>query len=373
MEARKEFIMSRQIVFTSKAAKPSPTYSPAVKAAGLVFVCGTAPIEPETGQIKGTTIQEQTQQRLTNIAAILEATGTSMEKIASATIILADEDDFAGMNEEWMRWFPSNPPARQGSKLPARIPGSRFQSPSSLRLKKNIGQLGHLVLPPKSGATDVDVSFDEGSVCDGYSRDNRIPTHRPLTSNVKVIACLTVPSNLSKHNYFIRCQESLGLTGSSNRNRLSGKRNRTFNSTIDMHKHDVKAQELHHTVDRRVDLIDWQEACDVVGDLVVFVFELRELLIQQLTGAKEQFAQVVILRRWKVFARQWHLSDDFRRQIPQLPLKKDDAPCLRVFLHHRHVFRLEEKFYPFVLRFLLRRSLVLRAVPERYTQLSYGN
>jgi len=115
--------LTRHIVFTSKAAKPPPTYSQAVKAAGLVFVSGTAPIDPETGQIKGATIQEQTQQCLTNIAAILEAAGTSLEKIASATVILAEEDDFAGMNEEWMRWFPTNPPARQGAKLPARIPG----------------------------------------------------------------------------------------------------------------------------------------------------------------------------------------------------------------------------------------------------------
>ena len=119
----KEFLMGRQIVFTSKAAKPSPAYSQAVKAAGLVFVSGTAPTDPETGQFKGTTIQEQTRQCLTNIAAILEAAGTSMDKIASATFVLADEDDFAGMNEEWMRWFPTNPPARQGAKLPARIPG----------------------------------------------------------------------------------------------------------------------------------------------------------------------------------------------------------------------------------------------------------
>jgi 2-iminobutanoate/2-iminopropanoate deaminase len=115
--------MARHIVFTSKAAKPPPTYCQAVKAAGLVFVSGTAPTDPETGQIKGTTIQEQTQQCLINISAILEAAGTSLEKIASATVILADEDDFAGMNEEWMRWFPTNPPARQGAKLPARIPG----------------------------------------------------------------------------------------------------------------------------------------------------------------------------------------------------------------------------------------------------------
>lgn len=115
--------MAQQIVFTSKAAKPAPTYSQAVKAAGLVFVSGTAPTDPETGKIEGTTIQEQTRQCLTNIAAILEAAGTSMDKIASATIILAEEDDFAGMNEEWMRLFPTNPPARQGAKLPARIPG----------------------------------------------------------------------------------------------------------------------------------------------------------------------------------------------------------------------------------------------------------
>jgi 2-iminobutanoate/2-iminopropanoate deaminase len=123
VDVPKESIMARQIVFTSKAAKPSPAYSQAVKAAGLVFVSGTAPTDPETGQIKGTTIQEQTRQCLTNITAILEEAGTSMEKIASATVILAEEDDFAGMNEEWMRWFPTNPPARQGAKLPARIPG----------------------------------------------------------------------------------------------------------------------------------------------------------------------------------------------------------------------------------------------------------
>ena len=80
--------MTRQIVSTTKAAKSPATYSQAVKAAGLVFVSGTA-----------------------------------LEKIVSATVVLADEDDFPGMNEEWVRWFPSNPPARQGAKLPVRVPG----------------------------------------------------------------------------------------------------------------------------------------------------------------------------------------------------------------------------------------------------------
>ena len=115
--------VTRRIVFTAKAAKPPPTYSQAVRAGGLVFVSGTAPVDPATGAIEGTTIQEQPAQCLANIQAILEEAGSSMEKVASVTVVLAEEDDFPGMNEEWLKWFPSNPPARQGAKLPARIPG----------------------------------------------------------------------------------------------------------------------------------------------------------------------------------------------------------------------------------------------------------
>ena len=118
--------MGRQIVFTSQAAKPPATYSQAVKAAGLIFVSGTAPHDPVTGEIKGKTIQEQTRQCLVNVAAILEAAGSSLDKIVSATVVLADEDDFQGMNEEWLKWFPENPPARQGAKLPVKIPGLKI-------------------------------------------------------------------------------------------------------------------------------------------------------------------------------------------------------------------------------------------------------
>ena len=90
-----------------------------------MFVSGTAPHDAASGRIVGTTIQEQTRQCLTNIEAILEEAGSSLEKIVSVTVVLAEEDDFPGMNEEWLRWFPANPPARQGAKLPARIPGSK--------------------------------------------------------------------------------------------------------------------------------------------------------------------------------------------------------------------------------------------------------
>ena len=117
--------MSRKIVRSTEAPPAPPTYSQAVTAAGLVFVSGTGPVDPSTGKIKGDTIQEQTRQCLTNISAILKAAGSSLDKVASATVILLEEEDFAGMNEEWLKWFPTDPPARQGAKLPVRMPGMK--------------------------------------------------------------------------------------------------------------------------------------------------------------------------------------------------------------------------------------------------------
>ena len=118
--------MPRQIIRTSDAASPPATFSQAVRAAGLVFVSGTGPFDAASGTVIGATAQEQTRQCLTNIAAILAAAGSSMDKVVSATVILLEEADFAGMNEEWLRWLPIDPPARQGAKLPVRIPGVRI-------------------------------------------------------------------------------------------------------------------------------------------------------------------------------------------------------------------------------------------------------
>ncbi len=115
--------MARDIIRTPNAPPSPPTYSQAVRAAGLVFVSGTGPHDPATGKIVADTIQEQTRQCLHNISAILQAAGTSLDRVVSATVILLEESDFAGMNEEWIKWFPENPPARQGAKLPVRVPG----------------------------------------------------------------------------------------------------------------------------------------------------------------------------------------------------------------------------------------------------------
>jgi 2-iminobutanoate/2-iminopropanoate deaminase len=122
--------VTREIIDTpdapGSASSGSPVYSQAVKAAGLVFVAGQGPFDPATGAVLGETIQEQTRQALTNVEAILRAAGSGIDRVVSATFILRHPEDFAGMNEEWRRWFPADPPARQGAKLPLEMPGLRI-------------------------------------------------------------------------------------------------------------------------------------------------------------------------------------------------------------------------------------------------------
>jgi 2-iminobutanoate/2-iminopropanoate deaminase len=117
--------MPKVVVSTDQAPR-SAIYSQAVKAAGLVFVSGQGPFDPATGELVGQTIQEQTAQCLRNVQAILEQSGSSLSQVVSATFLLANSDDFSGMNEEWVRWFPTDPPARQGAKLPIDRKGFRL-------------------------------------------------------------------------------------------------------------------------------------------------------------------------------------------------------------------------------------------------------
>jgi len=113
--------MAKEIISTDNAPRSLAGYSQAVKAAGLVFVAGQGPFDPATGEVVGETIQDQTHQCLKNVQAILEAAGSSLENAVSATFILREGDDFAGFNEEWNKWFPKDPPARQAAQMPIRV------------------------------------------------------------------------------------------------------------------------------------------------------------------------------------------------------------------------------------------------------------
>lgn len=117
--------MAKTIIKTDAAPKSLAGYSQAVKSGGFIFVSGQGPFDARTGDVVGTTIQEHTAQCLRNVQAILEAAGSSLEKAVSATFILYEESDFAGMNEEWSKWFPVDPPARQGAKLPIHPKGMK--------------------------------------------------------------------------------------------------------------------------------------------------------------------------------------------------------------------------------------------------------
>ncbi|TCD53812.1 regulator [Alloscardovia theropitheci] len=97
--------MAIEEVSTSQAPQALGAYSQAVKANGLVFVSGQLGIDPQTGELAGTTPALQTHQAMKNIAAILEAAGSSMDKVVRATIYMQNANDFAEINEVYAQYF----------------------------------------------------------------------------------------------------------------------------------------------------------------------------------------------------------------------------------------------------------------------------
>jgi 2-iminobutanoate/2-iminopropanoate deaminase len=109
-------------VISTPDARSSPLYSQAVKAGQHVYVSGLIGIDTATGNLAGSTIQEQTQQALTNCEAILKAAGASLEDVVEVGVLLTNPTDFAGMNDEYAIWVPAEPPTRYVAKLGVEIP-----------------------------------------------------------------------------------------------------------------------------------------------------------------------------------------------------------------------------------------------------------
>jgi reactive intermediate/imine deaminase len=114
--------MPRQIIATSDAPG-SALYSQAIKAGPHVLVSGTVGIDPSTGSLAGDTIQAQTRQALTNCEAILQAAGAGLDDVLEVGVLLTNPADFGGLNEEYARWFPVDPPTRYVAKLGVELPG----------------------------------------------------------------------------------------------------------------------------------------------------------------------------------------------------------------------------------------------------------
>ncbi len=114
--------MGRTTLQTDRAPA-SALYAQGTRKGPFVFVSGTVGLDPATGELAGPSIQEQTRQAVANCAAILDSGGATLDDVVEVGILLADPDDFAGMNEAWSELFPSDPPARYAAKLGAVIPG----------------------------------------------------------------------------------------------------------------------------------------------------------------------------------------------------------------------------------------------------------
>ncbi|MGD9139716.1 MAG: Rid family detoxifying hydrolase [Desulfobacterales bacterium] len=102
--------MSREIVNPLK--KPTPVLSPAVKIDNLVYTSGQVGLNPETGELAGTSIEDQTKQVMENIKLLLEAAGSSMEKTIKCLVFITDMKYFQEMNEVYRSYFEKDPPAR---------------------------------------------------------------------------------------------------------------------------------------------------------------------------------------------------------------------------------------------------------------------
>jgi 2-iminobutanoate/2-iminopropanoate deaminase len=115
----------KDVVRTEAAPAPfqGAPYSQAIKANGLVFVAGQVGITPDNPQPVSDSIQEQTEQTLSNLRAILEAAGTSMDKLVKTTVFLTNLDDFQGMNEVYAKHVGDRPPARSTFEVSRLPPG----------------------------------------------------------------------------------------------------------------------------------------------------------------------------------------------------------------------------------------------------------
>ncbi|HEX9704590.1 MAG TPA: RidA family protein [Gemmatimonadales bacterium] len=109
------------VVTTDNAPKAIGPYSQAIVAGDTIYTAGQVALDPKTGELVGKTTAEQTEQVIKNLAAVLEAAGSSLHNVVKTTVFLADLTDFSAMNEVYARHFGSHTPARstvQAARLP---------------------------------------------------------------------------------------------------------------------------------------------------------------------------------------------------------------------------------------------------------------
>jgi 2-iminobutanoate/2-iminopropanoate deaminase len=120
--------MPKKVIHTAKAGPPLGAYSQGFRAGDFVYVTGCGPIDPETGTVKGETIEEQTGVAIDNIEAILHAGGASLDDVVKATVHLQDTSEFQRFNAVYAARFVEPRPVRTtvGSDM-SQVPGMRLE------------------------------------------------------------------------------------------------------------------------------------------------------------------------------------------------------------------------------------------------------
>jgi len=113
--------MSLSAVSTDKAPMPVGPYAQAIKTGNLVFVSGCIPLAPGAATVTAVGIKEQAKQALANLKAVVEASGSSVNKVAKTLVFLQNMGDFAEMNEVYSEFFGSHKPARSAVEV-AKLP-----------------------------------------------------------------------------------------------------------------------------------------------------------------------------------------------------------------------------------------------------------
>jgi 2-iminobutanoate/2-iminopropanoate deaminase len=111
----------KEVIATDHGPKAIGPYSQAIRANGFVFVSGQIAFDPKTQQLIEGDVRVQTERVLENLKGIVEAAGSSLDKVVKTTVFLADMNEFAAMNEVYTRYFTTQPPARstvQAARLP---------------------------------------------------------------------------------------------------------------------------------------------------------------------------------------------------------------------------------------------------------------
>lgn len=119
--------MKKSVIKSAHAPAAIGPYSQAIETEQFIFTSGQIPINPKTGKIKGTTIEEQADQVMQNLKAVLAEGGVGMDRIVKTTCFLADLADFAAFNEVYGKYFPEAAPARSCFQVAALPMGAKLE------------------------------------------------------------------------------------------------------------------------------------------------------------------------------------------------------------------------------------------------------